>query len=317
MTPKIEYARVLPRVAGLPRAGIRKGLLTEVRAGVFVLTNEWDDLFSEGRLRTRALAAWPRHRAGTAVLSHCAAASFYRLPLYRVRSDRVDVIEPTRHPRRNGRDIVRHQLPLPAADVVTIDGVRVTTLDRTVYDVIRSVSLEAAAVVFDAALRMIAWDDEGNTYDLDAAERFRALVNARIRAGSGARGIRQARFIAEFADGRAQLPGESVARLWMWQLGLPAPRLQHRVELPRGRYALLDFAWPELGRWAEFDGEAKYTDAELRGGRTAAQVMADQKERENLVRARTGWRCDRWSFSQMPDIDAFARHLRSIGLSRI
>lgn len=313
---KLEYARVLPDGPGLPRAGIRAGLLTRVRTGAFVLADEWGELFSEGRLRTRALAAWPRQRARSAVLSHCTAASFHRLPLYRVRSDRIDVIEPTRHPRRNGRDIVRHQLPLPAEDVVTIDGLRVTSLDRTVYDVIRSVSLEAAVAVFDAALRTVAWDDTDNSYDVDAAERMRAGVVVRIKANSGARGIRQARFVAEFADGRAQLPGESVARLWMWQLGVPTPILQHRVELPGGRYALLDFAWPDAGRWAEFDGEAKYTDPELMGSRTAEQVMARQSEREALIRAATRWTCDRWGFAEMPSIEAFARHLRAIGLYR-
>ncbi len=60
-------------------------------------------------------------------------------------------------------------------------------------------------------------------------------------------GIIQARFVTRFADGRAQLPGESVSRLWMAQLGIRKPELQYRVALGGGKYALLDFAWPDAG----------------------------------------------------------------------
>ncbi len=136
----------------------------------------------------------------------------------------------------------------------------------------------------------------------------------RIVASRGGRGTRQARFVVGFADGRAQLPGESISRLWMWQLGIPDPRLQLRVDLRAGRYALLDFAWPQLGRWAEFDGEVKYTDPEMLDGRTIDEVRAHQTQREQAVREATGWRVDRWGFPQMRSIDAFAAHLRSIGL---
>ncbi|QAY59052.1 hypothetical protein ET475_02920 [Microbacterium protaetiae] len=219
-----------------------------------------------------------------------------------------------RHPRRSSADIRRHYCPLPESDVVVIDGMRVTSLERTVYDVVRTVSLEAAVVVFDAALRSVAWDDETRTYDEAAAERFRTAIRERVRAHSGARGIRQARFVTEFADGRAQLAGESIIRLWCYQLGLPAPELQYRVNFADGGYALLDLCWPALRRWLEFDGLFKYTDAELMAGRSVEEVFADQKSRELRVRAATGWDCDRCGFAEARTIADFADFLRGIGM---
>jgi hypothetical protein len=283
--------------------------------GAYVRGDEWDELFSEARLRTLLTAV--HLRSGSRELSvdsHCTAAAWHGLPLYKVPSSPIDVIVSGRHPRRSGRDIRRHFCPLPEEDVVEIRGVRVTSLARTVYDVIRVVSLEAAVAVFDAALRAAAWSDETRSYDEAAAERLREAVAARIRMHPGARGIRQARFVTEFADGRAQLPGESIVRLWMHQLGLPAPVLQLRVDFPDGGYAQLDFCWPQLRRWMEFDGVFKYVDRELLAGRSPDEVLADQSRRERRVRAATGWECDRCGFAQAGTIADFADFLRGIGM---
>ncbi|WP_344782034.1 hypothetical protein [Microbacterium kribbense] len=203
---------------------------------------------------------------------------------------------------------------MPDGDIVQIDGLRVTSLERTVYDATREFSLEAAVVAFDAALRKVAWNGQDNTYDVARAEEFRASVVRRIHEHPGARGIRQARVTASFADGRADGPGKSLSRLWMWLLGVAEPELQYRVELGGGRYALLDFAWPELRRWAEFDGDVKYTDPQMLAERSVDEVLADQRMREIKVRRATGWDVDRWGFDRMPDIEEFARWLRSIGL---
>ncbi|WP_447587696.1 hypothetical protein [Microbacterium lacticum] len=100
----------------------------------------------------------------------------------------------------------------------------------------------------------------------------------------------------------------------MHQLGIPRPELQYRVDLAGGRYALLDFAWPHLGRWQEFDGESKYADPDLLAGRTPEQVLHEQQVREREVIRATGWSVTRHGFAQMATFDAFAAYLRSIYL---
>lgn len=309
-------ARVIIQHRSTPvrSGGAEAAPLTRLRRGACVLSSEWEELFTEGRLRTRVAAIEPHIENPSATVALQSAAAMHGLPVYRASSDRVDLIVPGRTTRHNSSDVIRHHMALSENDVVIVDGCRVTSLERTVYDVIRLVSLEAALVCFDAALRLIAWNAGTNAYDVEAAERFRRLVCRRVEGNAGARGIRQARFVTDFADGRAQLPGESVSRLWMWQLGLPRPELQYRVDFPNGSYVLLDFAWPRLSRWAEFDGLAKYRDDEILAGRSVEDVLRSQARRERKTRAFTGWRCDRWGFEAMPTIDVFAAHLRSLGL---
>ena len=294
--------------------GVDRELLTQLRPGALVLASDWDALFAEGRLRTRARAVDARRRTRVGAWSHATAAALHGLPLYRVSSNRASMTSFGEHPRRNGSDVTWHFAPLADDEVVEREGMRVTSLDRTVYDVIRTESLEAAVACFDAALRSVGWDERENEYDRDAAEDLRARVRARVFANPGARGIVQARFVTRFADGRAQLPGESVSRLWMAQLGIRAPELQYRVALGRGRYALLDFAWPDAGLWCEFDGEVKYNDGDLLRGRDRDGVLAAQDARERRIRAVTGWESHRWGFDRMQTFDAFVEYLREIRL---
>ena len=100
----------------------------------------------------------------------------------------------------------------------------------------------------------------------------------------------------------------------MWQLGVPTPELQWRVELPSGHYALLDFAWPALQKWGECDGRIKYTDPLMLAGRTSEQVIAEQVTRQTAVERATRWTCDRWGSPELGTIAEFARFLRSVGL---
>lgn len=233
-----------------------------------------------------------------------------------MRGDRIDVIVPSETTRHSAQDVRRHQHPLSGADIVAIDGVRVTSLERTIFDVIRAGSLETAVVGFDAALHHLAWSNDTNTYDKEIARQFTDAVRRRISAHSGARGIRQARFVADFADGRARLPGESLTRLRAWQVNLPTPLLQYRVDFDDQGYALLDVAFPGLQRWLEFDGAVKYTDSAMLAGRTADEVMSDQRRRQSRVEQVTTWHCDHVVWADVVTIDAFLAFQREISLYR-
>jgi len=299
---------------GLPRRGVAGKRLASLRPGALVLASDWDAVYAEERLRLRALAVDGRRRTRAGAGAHATAAALDGLPLYRTGTNRVSMTLFGEHPRRNGSDVTWHFAPLDESEIVEREGMRVTSLDRTVYDVIRTESLETAVACFDAALRMAGWDETTNEYDNAAAEECRALVRARVFANPGARGIIQARFVTRFADGRAQLPGESVSRLWMAQLGIRKPELQYRVALGGGKYALLDFAWPDAGLWCEFDGEVKYSDGDILRGRHRDDVLAAQAERERKIRAATGWQPYRWGFEQMQCFDEFVEYLREIRL---
>ena len=89
--------------------------------------------------------------------------------------------------------------------------IRCTSLARTVLDLTSLLTLEAAVSVADAAERMMG--ERIREWDVDAIESWRVDMQQRLDAAGAARGVRQARWVAEFADGRAQLPGESASRL--------------------------------------------------------------------------------------------------------
>jgi hypothetical protein len=121
-----------------------------------------------------------------------------------------------------------------------------------------------------------------------------------------------ARFIARFADPRAELPGESISRLYLHRLGFPPPGLQTRVPGPGGRTYEIDF---DLGAaWGEFDGANKYTDPRFLRGRTPERALADEKEREDWIRGTTRRPLIRWQFRHLDSLSAFGAHLAAFGL---
>lgn len=285
----------------------RRGELARVRHGVYIDARTWDAATREERMRLSAQALVAVTRGP--VVAGLTAAAMWRLPLYAVDDERVHTIERGARPASSRTAVVRHKGELTASDIVVIDGVNATSLARTVYDVIRTESAETAIAVFDAALRRVAWRSV-DRYDDVAAERLRADVIARIDAHPGARGVRQARLIATLADGRAQLPGESVSRLWMHRLGVEPPLLQIEVRIEGGR-AFPDFAWPGLRRFGEFDGDGKYLDIRLTGGRSAGAVLESQRSREMAVIAATGWTPLRWGWRSLESLQTFEKFLRA------
>ena len=290
-------------------AGVRSGAVVRIRHGAYIDAARWDAASSEERTRLRT-RAFIRACASPPVIAFTSAAAEWELPGFRVRDDRVHILDAAPHPARSRADVFRHSGPLPPEDVEVRAGIVVTSLPRTIVDVIRVVSVEAAVAYFDAALRSVAWHGHGQ-YDVTAAETFRAGIHARLDTMPGARGIRQARFVTDFADGRAQLPGESVSRLWMHRLGAPAPILQLEVVLPGRRRAYPDFAWPVLRRFGEFDGEGKYLDPAMTRGLSLREVLRAQRSRESELCAATGWAPVRWGNERLTGIEAFAAFLRS------
>lgn len=293
------------------RVDRERGNLDQVRPGVYAAASTWERLTSEERARWVAAAAHEAGRGAPIVFSHLSAAALWALPLFRVRATRAHVT--VDGPARSTPQVFRHRLPLPSEDVEWLEPGRVgvTTLARTVADVIASVPLETAVSLADAALRKSAAEGTSGI-DLDRAEDLRAAVADHLRRRTGRRGIRAARFVTEFADARAQLPGESVSRLLLRQLGFADPELQVPVMGPHGADYLVDF---DLGSvWGEFDGAVKYTDPRFLNGRTPARVLADEKEREDWIRGVTGKRIVRWQMAHLATASAFRLHLAACGV---
>lgn len=282
-----------------------------LRTGTLVDAAVWQSAHAAGRHLLRAFAVSDLARTPI-VISHTTAAAAWGLPLVGVPDTAVHCIPASPHSNKTHGDVIRHDVPLPEDDITELDGLRVTTLSRTVFDVIRLLDLRGGLACFDAAVRREAWSDDTHALDLDRAGTFIESVRARIYRGTGRRGIRRARIALELVDGRAQLPGESISRLLMWELELPAPDLQVKVQTDAGT-AYLDFAWPQLRLFGEFDGEVKLTDPDITRGRPRALILAGQEARRRAVARATSWRGLHWGWDDIADAGTFWAALRSQG----
>jgi hypothetical protein len=116
------------------------------------------------------------------------------------------------------------------------------------------------------------------------------------------------RVVLRLADGRIESVGESRFFFLCWAYGLPLPIPQYKIYDDKGRLvAVVDFAWPELGLFVEFDGKIKYK-APDREGETVVDVVLREKKREELVCRITDWRCLRviWADLYTPEQTAGA-----------
>lgn len=292
-------------------AMVREGTIIRVRRGWYVDAGEWRELWNEGRHLLRVLAVMMSCGDRRPVFCGVSAAVLWSLPLYRLAPKEVHVImQAAKHGRRRA-NVVHHNVEVHADEVVEIDGILLTSLDRTVLDLACSLRPEAALACADAALRMVAVD--GQQQDPELAQSWHERMRARAAVVS-VRGIRQARDLLDFADGRAQLPGESVSRLHLRRLGFSDIGLQTRVVGPRGEEYWMDFAFRGARVFGEFDGHGKYLDAQLRGDKTADAVVLEEKAREDAVRGVTGWGVVRWESEHIDTPDALGMRLRAFGL---
>ena len=253
--------------AGFSDARIRTltrcGDLFRVGRGVYANGSRARELlaFADGK-RLLHLGAAVAVRGPDTVVSHESAAYLHSLDLLAT----PDVATLTCPPGRGwnaGPGVRLHGMTLPSAQVTTKAWLPVTTPARTVVDLARTLSFRAGVVTADSALyhKLVT-----------KAELEQVLTDCRGWPGS-----RHAAAVIEFADGRAESPLESIARVAFDHCGLPPPELQvwlGGTSEPVGR---VDFYWKQYRTIAEVDGALKYADPD----RARAQLRRDSRLRDD------------------------------------
>jgi hypothetical protein len=275
------------------------GDLTRVRRGVYTERQTWRDASADARYSIR-IAAAALALEGRPIFSHESALRLLDLPSLAPWPEEIHLIAERRTGGRSQLDIRRHCLGLECVPTTVVDRLTCTTPARSAIDIALTRSFDAAVVVADAVL---ARDSGAGDEMLD------------IMAGLGSRyrGISKAWRAFQFADGRAESPGETLSRVEMARLGFVPPQLQVPVRDGQGLIGRLDFCWPDLGIGGEFDGRGKYLEDRYTRGRTAAEIVMEQKERENRMRRRlTGFA--RWDTQDLRNPARFAQILRDAGV---
>jgi hypothetical protein len=158
----------------------------------------------------------------------------------------LHVLNPPHHQLRNVDGLVVHRRN--GAPMAEFRGRPATGPNWTAIEVARSLRRPRALATLDAALR------SGTCNRIDMS---RALAKQ-----AGRRGVVAIRELLPLADGRAESPMESEARLVMVDGGLPTPELQYEVIDGHGQLRRLDFAWPDQRVAAEYDGVDWHSGAE-------------------------------------------------------
>ena len=178
------------------------------------------------------------------VASHRTGALAHGLPILGRPPQKPQLTRAPRHPRDRSESTWPKVAPLDEAERTVAGGVPVTALARTACDVARTSSFREGIVVADAVLRR----------RVERADLLAAVRRCHSWPGGPA-----ALRVAQFADGRADGPLESLTRVaYAWE-GLPAPETQIEVWSPYGDFlGLVDFLFREQRVVGEADGLGKY-----------------------------------------------------------
>lgn len=271
------------RQAGLTRDQIRQlcrsGRWVRVARGHYLIAGDTSsrDALRRARVRSAVASLGP---GAVAVLD--TAAELHGIAGLR-RSAAVHVSVPVDQPRpqrRADQDLLVHQLTMSRLDVDEVDGVPVTTVARTVADLILRVDRYSAVSVLDSVLNQGMLGPE----ELP-------IVGHALRGRRGAVAAR--RHLAE-ADERAQSPLETRVRLRCVDGGVAPDALQLQVRDEDGYLlAIGDLGWRLPRIIAEADGAGPHGTPEA--------VFADRRRQNRLAHA--GWLVLRftWADTLRPD----------------
>jgi very-short-patch-repair endonuclease len=244
-------------------AQVARGDLVRIGRGYYAtadLTERMRGLaFGEHFLRAYAVVA--ALGSGT-VASHRTAAHTHGLDLLTEPGTTVTVTRPAEHHSHSAKPGVHlYVARLPASHVFERFALPITTVARTVVDLARVGPFREGVVVADCALHQ----------HLTSKDELRAV----LADCPHTRGCCQAAAVVEFADGLAESPLESIARVVFRDCKLPPPSLQVRIGGAKfiGR---VDFLWEQYRTIVEVDGLMKYTDPY----RARTQLRRDQRLRE-------------------------------------
>lgn len=188
---------------------------------------------------------------------------------------------------RPPQGIVTRRDRLMAAEHGLLDGLPVTTPDRTAFDLGRLIDGDAAVVHLDAL---------GNATKFKRADVLTVMERHR-----GSPGLPRLRTALELSDAGAQSPRETWLRLLLVRAGFPKPQTQIPIydDVGEPRY-YLDMGWDDVMIAVEYDGELHRMPSRLGRdiirsefisyrGWTHIRVVAGNRPTDIVNRVRRAW----------------------------
>jgi hypothetical protein len=247
-----------------------RGELTQVARGAYVSTRVWRALSIDERRRLLIAARADRAKQPL-IFSHRSAADLHGIPVTGPQDSTVHVLTTMASGTRREHGFAKHASVALDLEVVEAQGLRVTSIARTVVELAMTLPFRDAVAPADWALQ------QGIPREVLAS-----LLDEIAPRAAWKRGAR----VIAFADARSGSPDESKSRALIEELGFPAPDLQTRFEDELGWIGDVDFFWSDVPLIGEFDGAVKLQDPAMLKGRTPLEAVRDEKRREDRLRRR-------------------------------
>jgi very-short-patch-repair endonuclease len=254
------------------RDAVAAGLLRPEHLRTRAWRRVFQGVYADGALTlthgTRCLAAIAFLLPDGAVIAGRSAAVMHGLSLGD-RTQPVEALTPRTRLRYRTGGLVVHRGTLVPADRISVNGLPVTSVERTCWDLAHWLDVVEAVVWIDQVLTL------GRTTTADLA---RYLDQ---RRQDTFRGVRRFERAVSLVDARSESQQESRLRVRLTLAGLPPPEVQFTILDDNGHFvARVDLAWPELRIAIEYDG--------LWHVGSASQMHADR--RRLIALAGLGWR---------------------------
>jgi hypothetical protein len=202
--------------------------------------------------------------------------------------DHDAVIEVNWRGRKSPPGVRAHNETLLSTEICSREGVLVTSIARTAFDLARRGPVGRAVERLDA---------------LAAATNFTADHVLEVAGNHPhVKGLRRVGRLLDLVDAGAQSPRETWLRLLLIEAGFPRPHTQIPVTRPGGRQYFLDMGWPDVMVAVEYDGEQHrlergiYDDDLIRSeyiahaGWRRVRVIAGHRKPDIVRRVHEAWR---------------------------
>ncbi|MHA7303909.1 hypothetical protein ACX80E_01475 [Arthrobacter sp. TMN-49] len=295
-------ARRLSRLAA-------SGELVRIRRGLYLPVHFWESLKPWEKYRIR-IQAIHELAAGRPIFARESAAQIMGLPLISIPREVQTVIAVGTSGGQSSHGVRRINAIDGDPAPWEMFGLLVTPPVQTVRDLAVRLPLAQSLPAMDKLLqRKILPGSPPNVPLVFMVDDVRG--SALLLPNSAQRG-RVGR-VLEVANGLSQSAGESLSRAIMIQNGFPTPVLQVPFRDNRGLIGLPDFDWEEYKTLGEFDGYEKYSAQKYLNGKTPSDVVVEEKNRENRLRAQ-GYNVVRWVWADLRDPRRLVALLHEAGL---
>lgn len=261
--------------AGVPRSRLRANDLANVSRGIFVP-------IGLSLVGSAALAAYSQTHP-QAVLSHLSAARLWGIPLppWAENDWRIHLAKPPSSGKPRRGNVVGHRLALREEEITELDGVTLTSPERTWLDL---ASLLAVPDLVVAGDYLVCAHGQLHPCPRSAICSGTDLVRVMARH-HGMRGMKTARMAYELVRVGADSPPETKLRLALVDAGIPEPELNAILLDTEGRPSV----WPD-GAYRKYRLSLQY-DGDHHGGAEQYQRDIRRLERTRYL----GWEEIRFS----------------------